>query len=75
MAKWLGNASCNNLESKTQRLPIKYRAYQSCHHFALITRSIDLILYALSGSRTQLPAPSPLRTVHGSFDPHGSSLY
>jgi hypothetical protein len=28
----------------------------------------------VSGSRTRLPAPSPLRTVHGSFDPHGSSL-
>ena len=48
VGKWLGNASCNNLESKTQRLPIKYRAYQSCHHFALITRSIDPILYALA---------------------------
>ena len=28
-----------------------------------------------SGSRTRLPAPSPLRTVHASFDAHGSSLY
>ena len=27
-----------------------------------------------SGSQARLPAPSPLRTVHGSFDPHGSSL-
>src|SRR2546427_11691806 len=24
-----------------------------------------------SGSQARLPAPSPLRTVHGSFDPHG----
>jgi hypothetical protein len=30
---------------------------------------------ALSGSWSRLPASSPLRTVHGSFDPHGSSLY
>ena len=29
----------------------------------------------VSGSRTRLPAPSPLRTVHGPFGPHGSSLY
>ena len=28
----------------------------------------------MSGSQARLPAPSPLRTVHGSFDPHGSSL-
>jgi len=28
----------------------------------------------LSGSRAQLPAPSPLRTGRGSFDPYGSSL-
>jgi hypothetical protein len=28
----------------------------------------------LSGSWARLPASSPLRTVHGSFDPHGSSL-
>ena len=30
--------------------------------------------FRLSGSQTRLPAPSPLRTVHGSFEPHGSSL-
>jgi len=28
-----------------------------------------------SGSRTQSPAPGPLRTVHASFNAHGSSLY
>lgn len=28
-----------------------------------------------SGSPTQLPAPSPLRTVHATFAAHGSSLY
>jgi len=28
----------------------------------------------MPGSQTRSPASSPLRTVHGSFDPHGSSL-
>ncbi len=28
-----------------------------------------------SGSRMRLPASGPLRTVHASFDAHGSSLY
>ena len=32
-------------------------------------------LKAQSGSWTRLPAPSPLRTVHASFEAHGSSLY
>lgn len=35
---------------------------------------IHALTQFLLGSRTRLPAPSPLRTVHGSFDPHGSSL-
>jgi hypothetical protein len=30
---------------------------------------------SLSGCRGRLPAPSPLRTGHGSFDPSGSSLF
>ena len=32
-------------------------------------------LRRLSGSRTRLPASSPLRTVHAPFNAHGSSLH
>src|ERR1035437_5879034 len=41
---------------------------------ARATRIFGAATAAVSGSRVRVPALGPLRTVHGSFDPHGSSL-
>ena len=68
--RWLANLRVLDIEE------IKSVPYAPISH-PFIERLIGTVRreYLESGSRTRLPAPSPLGTVHAPFGAHGSSLY